>query len=227
MNLITWNTYMIRRDLKTFWYKLDKDNDWWVWNILNEDIEKIIKDNDLFLEEIEDKELPKLSKLDYNILYAKKRLTKWDNKYLKNITEAETTRMSEGEREFLSLWEPIKIGHHSEKRHRKLYDKIDRDFERRWQAYKEAEDAEDKKEYWEEKLKMLEAQKKGTWKNAKQRKEERIEFIKSKIKVWDKILYNRVECIILKINKKTIFTDNYSFNIDIDYIDLIKEQWQK
>lgn len=128
--------------------------------------------------------------------------------------------MSEQERDFLILWEPIKVWHHSERRHRKVIEKLNRDFERRWLAYKEAELAEDKKEYWEEELKRLEAKKNWTWLNAKERKEKAIEIIKSKIKIWDKCFYNRTECIIEKINKNTVKLDNYSFNVDIYYINL-------
>ena len=46
-------------------------------------------------------------------------------------------RISNGEREFLALGEPIKIGHHSERRHRKL-------IERAWNAF-EAEASEHRK----------------------------------------------------------------------------------
>ena len=184
-------------------------------------MEKLVSDNSLYLEEIENKEMPDMTKLDYDIAYAKKRLEKWWVKQDKKELESQTTRLSKQEKDFLSLAEPIKIWHHSEKRHRKLIEKVERDWERRWQAYKEAEEAENKKEYWEDKLKELEAKKNWTWKNAEQRKAERIEKIKSKIKVWDKCFYNRQESTILKINKNTVKLDNFSWNIDIDFITLI------
>jgi hypothetical protein len=229
MYLITWKTYILRREIKSFWYKWDKDNNWWIWNNYPEKLHLFITKNNLLVKEVDNKELPELTKLDYDILYAKKRLEKWWIKQEKKENEANITRISEYEKQFLRLWEPIKIWHHSEKRHRKLIEKIDKDFQRRWEAYKEAEKAEDKKEYWEDKLKELEAKKAWTWLNAKQRKEKTIELIKTKIKVWDKIIYNREECIIEKINKNTIKVDKYSFNIDINFINfinLIKKQWK-
>ena len=54
-------------------------------------------------------------------------------------------------REFLSLGEPIKVGHHSEKRHRAL---LDRNWERMGKSVEEGEkakEAEHKAEYWENK----------------------------------------------------------------------------
>lgn len=220
MKLITGETYIIRRQIKSFWYKWDWENKGWIWNNISDELQKLINDNNLSIEDIEDKELPELTKLDYDIAYVKKRLEKWEVKQEKKEIESQTTRMSEQERWFLRLWEPIKIWHHSEKRHRKLCEKMDRDWERRWLAYKEAEEAENKKKYWEEELKILEAKKNWTWLNAKEKKQKTIDLIKSKINVWDKCFYNRTECIIEKINKNTVKLNEFSFNVDIYFINI-------
>ena len=58
-------------------------------------------------------------------------------------------------RDFLSLAEPIKVGHHSEKRHRAL---IDRNWNRMGKCVAESEKAEQhegKAEYWESKAKDI------------------------------------------------------------------------
>lgn len=58
-------------------------------------------------------------------------------------------------RDFLSLGEPIKVGHHSEKRHRAL---IDRNWNRMGKSVEESEKAEQhesKAEYWERKAKNI------------------------------------------------------------------------
>lgn len=58
-------------------------------------------------------------------------------------------------RDFLSLGEPIKVGHHSEKRHRAL---IDRNWARMGKSVAESEKAEQhegKAEYWERKTKDI------------------------------------------------------------------------
>lgn len=55
-------------------------------------------------------------------------------------SDAASNKLSRGEREFLSLGEPVKIGHHSERRHRKLIDKA---FNSAMEAGREAKYADD------------------------------------------------------------------------------------
>ncbi|OOF50777.1 hypothetical protein BKK52_01105 [Rodentibacter trehalosifermentans] len=52
-------------------------------------------------------------------------------------------------REFLSMGEPIKIGHHSEKRHRALIDRNHRRMEKSVEEMRKAESYDDKIAYWE------------------------------------------------------------------------------
>lgn len=54
-------------------------------------------------------------------------------------------------REFLSLGEPIKIGHHSEKRHRALIERNHNRMHKAVELSKKAEGHQSKKEYWESK----------------------------------------------------------------------------
>ena len=81
-------------------------------------------------------------------------------KYL-GYAESATAKSSEWQekakegRDFLSLGEPIKIGHHSEKRHRAL---IDRNWNRIGKSVEFADKAEDHKEtseYWEKRSKDI------------------------------------------------------------------------
>lgn len=55
---------------------------------------------------------------------------------------------SNKDRDFLSLGEPIKIGHHSEKRHRKIIDEACRNTEKSIEMDKKADRHESKAEYW-------------------------------------------------------------------------------
>ena len=54
-------------------------------------------------------------------------------------------------REFLSLGEPIKVGHHSEKRHRALIERNNNRMGKAVQEYDKANEYRDRMEYWEEK----------------------------------------------------------------------------
>jgi hypothetical protein len=58
-------------------------------------------------------------------------------------------------REFLSLGEPIKVGHHSEKRHRALIERNNRRMEKSIELAQKAEEMKHKAEYWESKAKEI------------------------------------------------------------------------
>ena len=56
---------------------------------------------------------------------------------------------------FLALGEPIKVGHHSEKRHRALYDRNNRRIEKAIEFEKIAESYESRVGYWEAKANII------------------------------------------------------------------------
>lgn len=58
-------------------------------------------------------------------------------------------------RDFLSLGEPIKVGHHSEKRHRALIDRNRNRMGKCVEESRKAEEHESKAEYWERKAKDI------------------------------------------------------------------------
>ena len=58
-------------------------------------------------------------------------------------------------REFLSLGEPIKVGHHSEHRHRALIERNNNRMEKSVEYYKKAEEQKRKAEYWDSKSKEI------------------------------------------------------------------------
>jgi hypothetical protein len=69
----------------------------------------------------------------------------------KRSEEAYNSRASKTELEFLSLGEPIKVGHHSEKRHRKLFEKYDNKMRKSIEEQEKAEEYRRRAEYWAEK----------------------------------------------------------------------------
>lgn len=88
--------------------------------------------------------------------YAERKAEKYNNSANLHDEKSNTwyEKSQEG-KDFLALAEPIKIGHHSEKRHRNL---IDRNWARMSNCVKEQKIAEEKRrkaEYWERKSKEI------------------------------------------------------------------------
>lgn len=69
----------------------------------------------------------------------------------KRSDEAYNSRASKHELDFMSLGEPIKIGHHSEKRHRKLFEKYDNKMRKSMEESEKAKEYLSRAEYWESK----------------------------------------------------------------------------
>jgi hypothetical protein len=64
-------------------------------------------------------------------------------------------KAAEEGKEFLSLGEPIKIGHHSEKRHRALLERNWNRMEKSMEFANKAEEQKEKAKYWEKKSKEI------------------------------------------------------------------------
>lgn len=88
--------------------------------------------------------------------YAQRKAERYNNSAANHMMKSESYyNASQEGREFLSLGEPIKVGHHSEKKHRAL---IDRNWNRMGKSVEFAEkskEAERKAEYWESKAKEI------------------------------------------------------------------------
>lgn len=87
-----------------------------------------------------------------DMTYAQRKAERYNNRAVNHMAKSEQyANASQEGREFLSLGEPIKVGHHSEKRHRAL---IERNWNRMGKSVEfaeEAKEAERKAEYWENK----------------------------------------------------------------------------
>jgi len=64
-------------------------------------------------------------------------------------------KASQEGRDFLSLAEPIKVGHHSEKRHRALIERNSNRMDKCIEYYSKAEESQLKSEYWEKRAKDI------------------------------------------------------------------------
>ena len=84
--------------------------------------------------------------------YAERKAERYINSSKSNLEKShERYEASQEGREFLSLGEPIKVGHHSEKRHRALIERNSARMDKSMEYLKKAEQAEHKSEYWEQK----------------------------------------------------------------------------
>ena len=82
--------------------------------------------------------------------YAKKRAERMQNVALNAEKKSdEYYEKSNQHREFLSLGEPIKVGHHSEGRHRKMFEQAHNNMSKSVEQSKRVETYESKAEYWE------------------------------------------------------------------------------
>lgn len=83
------------------------------------------------------------------------RLQRYAGNAEKRSNEAYESRATKYELDFLSLGEPIKVGHHSEKRHRKLFEKYDNKMRKSVEESEKAENYNRRAEYWESKSKDI------------------------------------------------------------------------
>ncbi|ASA20973.1 DUF3560 domain-containing protein [Paenibacillus donghaensis] len=84
--------------------------------------------------------------------YAQRKAGRYNNSAINHMAKSEERLNASNEgREFLSLGEPIKVGHHSEKRHRALIERNWNRMEKSMEYAEKAKEAERKAEYWENK----------------------------------------------------------------------------
>jgi len=88
--------------------------------------------------------------------YAQRKAARYANSASNHASKSDAYyKASQEGKEFLSLGEPIKVGHHSEKRHRAL---LDRNWNRMGKGVEEsgkAKEAERKAEYWKNKAQEI------------------------------------------------------------------------
>ena len=88
--------------------------------------------------------------------YAKRKAERYHNSAANHMSKSnQYYNASQEGKEFLSLGEPIKVGHHSEKRHRALLERNWKRMEKSIELEEKAEKAARKAEYWEKKAKEI------------------------------------------------------------------------
>lgn len=106
--------------------------------------------------------LSKNEKFYYSIVrveeksYAERKAERYGNAAQNSINKSnERMNAAQEGREFLSLGEPIKVGHHSESRHRALIERNNKRMDKAMEYYDKAEEQRRKAEYWESKAKDI------------------------------------------------------------------------
>lgn len=88
--------------------------------------------------------------------YAQRKAERYRNSATNHAAKSNQYLEASNEgREFLSLGEPIKVGHHSEKRHRALIERNWNRIEKSVEFAEKAEEAVSKAEYWENKAEEI------------------------------------------------------------------------
>lgn len=91
-----------------------------------------------------------------DMTYAERKAQKHNNSAINKENKSNKYyEASQEGKDFLSLAEPIKVGHHSEKRHRALIERNWNRMEKSVEFAKEAEESRRKAEYWENKAKEI------------------------------------------------------------------------
>ena len=84
--------------------------------------------------------------------YAERKAERYENASINSINKSnERMNAAQEGREFLSLGEPIKVGHHSEHRHRALIERNNNRVDKAMEHLSKAEEQQRKAEYWESK----------------------------------------------------------------------------
>ena len=88
--------------------------------------------------------------------YAQRKAERYSNSALNHAAKSEDYYKASHEgSDFLSLGEPIKVGHHSEGRHRALIERNRRRMDNSMESAEKAEAAAHKAEYWESKAEEI------------------------------------------------------------------------
>lgn len=202
---VKWNTYPYRRELRWFWLVFSYEEKAYVWNKDSEELIQFCKDKWLVLIYFDEAiELDEAYIVKQKNIKAQQKAEKYKARAVGLEQQAEATTISQHERDFLVLWEPIKVGHHSESRHRKLIERSRRKMDKQHELYEKSSEAEGKADYRANKKFYTEDEKKQRKERAKQIREKAEEMWREKHHIGEEYVGWHTSWIIRKINKKTV-----------------------
>lgn len=225
MILITWKTYTVRREIKSIWGKWSKEDSWWIIDNTMESVKAFSeKHPELEIEEIENKEIQTLPKIDYQIQRAEKKIEMYSNRAWKAQKDFEYL---EERHSTLTHWHDYAFITQPCNGHRWMINaknKVEKVMEKKyweWGAMDREKQANSKLDYWTAELKRLQDKKAWKWLNAEAKRNLLIKEHKEKIKVWDKVKCHLIQegfWIVKKMNTKTCKLEWYSFNIWLQWV---------
>ena len=216
---LIWETYTIRREIAKLGFIFSYTENAYIGNVVNltENLTTKLQSLGVDFEPIDYIEINETYIVQQKNLRAQKRAEKYSGYAYATMDKANNTDLSTYEKDFLSLWEPIKIGHHSEWRHRKLIEKAHKVMDKRVELYDKSDEYANKAEYWKNKTFLMATEKKEKAEYIKQVTENALELWRDAHKVGGEYIWWHTGAIkIAKINKKTITTETGS-TCDIKY----------
>lgn len=200
---ITWNTYVFRRDLRWFGCAFSYEKGAYLWKETQELIQ-FCSDKWLQFVKTDDVVLDESFAVQQKNIKAQQRADKYRDRALNYENKAEHTVISQHERDFLVLAEPIKVGHYSEWRHRHLIKKSQRTMDKQMELYNKSNEAERKAEYRENKKFYTEDEKKAKKEKAMKIRKLAEDLRKKEYNVWGVYVWRHTSGTIQKINNKTV-----------------------
>ena len=197
---ISGNTYPHRGALRGFGALFNYDEKAY-FCVLSENVQQYCRDNDLEIESVEFdiiKVTPATGEDLRAIRQAKidRRKERLYERAERATARASKHNLSSVESDFLSLMEPVKVGHHSERPHRKLLDRAQTKMTKRCKEYSYANELIDRADS------MQKAAIKGDAENARDKKRAAFD---EKFKEGSIVFsYAWGDCEIIKMNKKSV-----------------------
>lgn len=213
---ITWNTYLLRRELWVLGCKFSYEEKAWLSNHNEEIIDFCIKNNLQFDNYEKEIELWEAFEIQQKNIRAVQRAERYRERAWFLEQKAENTTIPQHERDFLSLAEPVKIWHHSEWRHRRLLERSRRKMDKQHELYEKSNEAEKKADYRANKKFYTEEEKTQKKQRAKQWREKAEQLRIENHKIGDMYDWRHCSGIIKKINAKSVILETWS-KLDIWY----------
>lgn len=218
---VSGSTFLCRRELGRAGGVYDYENNGYLFNFDSEKETGTVRGiiDKYFLEfRYDNRIVDEAFKARQNNIKYKRKAERREAKAKRKEEEISKHEDSKADKDFLSLCEPVKVGHHSEGRHRKLLEKSWNKMGKRVQLAEEAKEAERKADYWANKKQLTTEEKTIRKERAKNTMERAVEIFKEKYPIGSMVTSNNIygwPYKIEKYNKKTLRLEGKDWNVDL------------